>query len=765
MQQLSGLPSLWWSLLLAPIAILWRWKGRYYAPAGFFVAGIIWVTLHAGLLLQDPLARELEGKNLWVEGIIADLPKPGEYGPRFEFQVLNGSLDGQAVTLPSKIQLSIYRRDSVADPTPAPPDSFTKNSPLQTLQVGDQWGFLVRLKRPYGFQNPGGFDYEGHLFHKGIRATGYVRDDVPPRLIASRLSSRPIDRVRQHLSAGIDKALSDNPYAGFIKAFATGDETGISDVQWTVLQRTGTTHLVAISGMNIGLVAGIVFFLMRWLWALPGFPVLRWPAHKVAAVAAMFAAVGYSALAGFAIPTQRAMLMLAVVLGAILLGRQSRPSHLLALALLLVLIHDPLAVMSAGLWLSFAAVAVILLATHGRIGETRLSQWNRLQWVIAIGLLPLMLATFQQTSLSGPLANMLAIPVIEIIVIPLTLLGVVALPSLPEPVSQLLFQAAAWPLDGLWPVLEYFAGLEHTLWVQHAPPAWTLAVAGIGALLLLAPRGWPARWLGILWLLPMLLLRPPGPAQGDIWLTLLDVGQGLAAVVRTERHVLVFDTGPRFSTRFDTGSAVLTPYLRNNGVDRLDTLIVSHGDNDHIGGASSLLDAFPALRVLSSVPESLPGAQLCRAGQTWSWDGINFTILNPQEQSLSENNDSCVLKITGPGGTILLTGDIEAEAEQRLIEGWGNRLQADILVVPHHGSKTSSTDAFLATVNPELALLPVGYRNRYRHPHPTVMQRYRDHGIQVLDSPTEGAITIKLHVGGAEVSSYRREKRRYWFSE
>lgn len=318
----------------------------------------------------------------------------------------------------------------------------------------------------------------------------------------------------------------------------------------------------------------------------------------------------------------------------------------------------------------------------------------------------------------------------------------------------------------LWKALEYLSGLEYSLWVQHAPVSWALPVGLIGIVWLLMPRGWPARWVGMVGLLPLFLLRPPGPSAGEVWLTLLDVGQGLAAVVRTHRHVLIFDTGARFNARFDAGRAVLVPYLRATGVDDLDVLLVSHGDNDHIGGAQSLLAAFPAKHILSGVPERLSGAEPCHAGQTWRWDDVDFTILNPPEETrFRGNNAGCVLLVTGRHGTLLLPADIETEAEQSLLEAWSGGLRTDVLVAPHHGSKTSSTEAFIDAVQPQLTLLPTGYRNRYKHPHPLVVERYQQRGIRLLDSPASGAITVKMGTRGMTVSRYRQDAKRYWFTQ
>lgn len=740
--------------MLVPLALLSWWKPRIGLPPLFFLAGIIWVTLRAGLILAERLPPELEGEDLRVDGWVAEIPVRSEHGLRFAFDVGRAWHDGEPVDLPHRIQLSLYDHSA-------------------TLQVGDPRTFVVRLKRPHGFQNPGGQDYEGYMFQQRVRAIGYVRgDQTSPATIAAAGQVRWVHRVnrfRQQLGEHIHALLPDSAFAGMVTAFANGDGDAISDQQWEVLNRTGTSHLVAISGMNISLVSGLIFFLLRWLWALPAITVLYVPAPVFAAFGSLLAAIGYAALAGFAIPTQRALAMLLVVLGGVIFGRRSPPSVLLALALLAVLLVDPLAVMAAGFWLSFGAVAVILFSVASHRPDNwkeRVLTWSRLQWAIAIGLLPLMLFLFQRASLSAPLANMLAMPLVEAVVIPSTLIGVVASRILPDAVAALPFQLAARSLEWLWPALERLAEWNDAQWVQQAPPLWTLAAAAVGAALLLAPRGVPARWLGAVWLLPMLLARAPQPAVGEVWFTLLDVGQGLSAVVRTAGHTLVYDTGARFSARLDAGRSVLVPFLRHESVTHVDTLIVSHGDNDHIGGSHSLQAAVPVGRVLSSVPERLASAQSCLAGDSWEWDGVRFELLHPlPDSSLRGNNLSCVLRVSGRYGTILLPGDIAAKAELELLRLTAEKLPADILVVPHHGSRSSSSEMFLDRVHPRLALFPVGYRNRYRHPHPEILARYLVRGIAVDASPSAGAIGISLGPEGFRLDRYRQAHRRYWYAE
>ena len=704
------------------------------------VAAVAWTGFRAGLILDESLPPALEGEDLIVEGFIDDIPQVTEFGYRFPYRVTRAGHASEPVTVPPRVLLSARFGDRVP-------------------RAGEGWRLRVRLVRPHGFLNPGGYDYEAHLFQHRLRARGSVRAWIEPMPEAP--ARYAIDRVRESLGETIRSALPDHPQAGIVVALANGHARGITPAQWDVLRATGTLHLVAISGLHISLIAGIAFFLCRRLWALPGRTVLWLPAPMAGAIGALLAATAYAALAGFVIPTQRALIMLTVAMAGILWRREILPSQLLAGALLAVLVYDPLSVMAPGFWLSFAAVAVILFAMHG----TEQSWWRKLgyvQWAIALGLAPLTLWLFQQVSLVGPVANMLAVPVFDLLAVPLVLLGIVLAIPLPD-LATGLFQAAAWLLGMLWPALNVLAQLPVTQWWQHPPPAWAVLSAMVGVAVLLAPRGWPARWVGIFWLLPLFFTRLPVPGNGELWFTLLDVGQGLAAVARTEKHVLVYDTGPRFSASFDTGVSVVVPYLRQAGVRRLDKLIVSHGDNDHAGGMHSVLAAVPVGRVESSLPELSAVARPCAAGERWEWDGVRFEYLNPPEGEASRhNNASCVLKITSRHGSVLLPGDIEAKAERRLVTEYGEALKADVLVAPHHGSKTSSTGEFLGRVNPRHVLLPVGYRNRFHHPHPGVMERYRALGAELHDSPASGAIELRLTEEGMAIRHARESDRRYW---
>jgi len=759
-QQLVELPqlstiqtTLWLALLLLAVTV--TLFIRQLRPLLFLLAGFHWALLHAVLILSSALPTTLEKQDVVIQGSIASLPQQQGRKWRFLFDIETLKHDGIIVVeAPRHVRLNWYGR------APA-------------LNVGGRWQLTVRLKRPHGFMNPGGFDYEGWLFQQGIRATGYVRTSEENRRLSSGLTHYPVQRVRQSLADAITSHLEQPEFSGIVMALAIGERQAISQTQWDILRKTGTIHLVAISGLHIGLVAGMVFFVVQSLWPRLASVALRWPAPRVAAIAGFCAALLYAALAGFTIPTQRALVMVAVVMLMLFLQRQRRFSDTVSLALLTVLVIDPFVVMSAGFWLSFSAVAAIIFAMSGRLNRRDLWwRWGRVHLVVAIALLPLLLMTFQQVPLLSPLANFIAVPWVSLCVVPLVLLGTSLILWLPE-VGAWLLNTASIALSWLWPFLELLAAQKVALWQQHPPVVWTLFPALIGILLLLAPRGIPGRWLGVIWCLPLLLVTPPRPADGEWWFTLLDVGQGLAAVVQTQNHTLVYDTGPRFSNNFDTGSAVVVPFLNQAGVNGIDMLVIGHGDNDHMGGAHSVTTLMDVKQVLTSVPKKISWrkyAQHCIAGQQWQWDGVIFEILHPSSNGFAGNDASCVLTVrslaqaSGVAASLLLTGDIEAAAERALVKESTDKLHAKVVVAPHHGSKSSSGDAFVAAVSPQYALFPVGYLNRYHFPHPSVTTRYRVQGAQIMESASEGALTFHFNaVGGvAEIHRFRHTNRRYW---
>ncbi len=747
LQQFPSLPEASWSLLLlislplsfvfVPLRIpLWCLNGFLYA---------LWI---ASSSLSTVLPESLAGKDLLVEGVISSIPEQARFGQRFEFEPQYWPEMKSGIVLPTKIRLNEY-------------------GAVANLKVGQRWRFRVRLKPPHGFVNPGGFDYEGWLFRKQIRATGYVRDDSENRLLGE--SQSPgfwLYRQRKNLADGIDNLMPDSPYRGLVKALTVGMRGDISDEQWQLLLRSGTNHLMAISGLHVGIVAGLAFFLMRGLWRCSARLVLLLPAPQAAAVAAILFALTYAALAGFSVPTQRALIMVTAFMLAIMMRRFCRPLDGLLLALFLVLLVDPLAVMDAGFWLSFVAVTFILFGMAGRLYMTSLWwRWGRVHLLLAIALLPFTLLLFDKASLISPLANFVAVPLVSLIVVPLVLLATAFLSIWPA-LSELLLQGADLVFSGLWPLLTWLVAWPVAYLNYAMVSPWLMIPALIGVIWLLAPSGWPARWLGLVWVSAVFLIPHPRPENGEAWFTLLDVGQGLAAVVQTRNHVLVFDTGPRFSESFDTGSAVVAPFLVQAGWQQVDLLIVSHADNDHIGGAESLLSQLSVKELYSSELDRLSRyePQLCHVGQKWQWDGIQFEMLHPSPgRRESENNASCVLRISNDRGTILLTGDVELAAERYLLASAKQKLRADLLVVPHHGSKTSSSKEFIAAVAPRLALFPVGYRNRFGLPRQEIVDRYTETGAVLMFSGYDGAIELVLGEDGlSDPRRFRIENRYYW---
>ena len=516
---------------------------------------------------------------------------------------------------------------------------------------------------------------------------------------------------------------------------------------------------MSISGLHVTLVSGLAAWLVAFGWRRSRALALRLPARKAAALAAIMAALGYTLLAGFAVPAQRTFYMVAVVALALWCGRIASPSRTLALALAVIVAADPWAPLAPGLWLSFGAVALIFYVAQ--VGS-RIMQWARMQWAITVGLAPAALLLFGQVSVAGPLANAVAIPVVSIIVTPLALLAV-AFPL------KFLLETAEWLVWWLLAFLEWCASLPGAMWQQHVPAAWAVFAAIVGALWLLAPRGVPSRFAGVALMTPAFALAPPAPALGEAWITALDVGQGLAVVVRTANRTLLYDAGPMYGPEADSGGRIVVPLLRGSGIEQLDRMVVSHEDVDHLGGALTVLESFEVRALSSSLPVAhplhalVPDTTRCAAGEGWEWDGVRFEFLHPAPgwELARRNNQSCVLRVEAGGNALLLTGDIERAAEDLLAE---KPVKAQVLLVPHHGSKTSSSEAFIAAVAPRYAVVPAGYRNRFGHPAREVLARYERAGVQLLRTDLDGAARITLKQHSLEVKSERSLSPRYWRS-
>ena len=725
---ISELPRYGWLLAVA-LPFTFRFRQTVLSA---FIVGLLWAGFQAQLRIEQRLPEHQTGQDSLLTGVIASIPEQHDQVLRFNFRPENAAF-------PPLLRLSWYYPGSKL---PAP---------------GERWQLLVRLKPPAGMKNPGGFDYEKWLFMEGIGATGYIRENPDNRRLAAALNWQ-LDNLRLRIQHKLSALLSDSQQLPFILGLSVGQRDLLTPEHWQVLRQTGTSHLLAISGLHIGLAATLGFFLFRWGWSLSLTALRVLPARQAGALGGFSFALFYALLAGMAIPTQRALIMVSTVMLALLLKRPLYPGHILALSLLLVLLFDPFSVLSAGFWLSFSAVTLILLTCSSRF-PTHRGNWLWIHLWLALGLMPLLIIFFGQVSLISPLANLIAVPLVSLLVVPLVLVGMLLL-MISEPISMLALSAADYLLGWLWQMLNWLASLPLSDWQLPALPWLLTGLIGLLTLTLLLPRAMPARWLGLLTILALISFSPARPPAGQIYFTLLDVGQGLAAVVETHGHTLVFDTGPRYSKRFDTGSAVVAPYLQSRGIKKIDKLLISHGDNDHIGGVNGLKQHLPVTTLISSDVAALPGARPCEAGQQWHWDGVLFEILLPQADQLgSDNNRSCVLKVTADNMTLLLPGDIERDSERQLLAHYGGQIQADVLVVPHHGSRSSSTSRFVKAVDPSYALFPVGFRNRYGFPKQEVLDRYQQQGSIPLRSDQHGAILFRGEQG---VSTWRQNAAGLW---
>jgi competence protein ComEC len=728
------------------------------------VAGYVYAAAMSSVRLADELPFADEGKDILVEGVVSSLPARLERGVRFEFDVERVLTPD--VHVPRRLLLGWYSE------VPAP-------------QPAQRWQFTVRLKRPHGVQNPGGFDLEAWLLERNLRATGSVRTGRAhpvPRLVDPlvRAPGVLVERARSALRERLAPMLEGQRYGGVILALIIGDQRAIAAQDWTLFNRTGISHLVSISGLHITMIASLAGACVASIWRRTPALLGRAPAQAAGVLAGLAAAAAYALLAGWGIPAQRTVLMLAVVAVAWLARARIGLGASLALAAAVVCLVDPWAVLAAGFWLSFGAVAAIVWVVHGRVEDRRIPGWRRALWAgarvqiaVTLALVPATVVLFHQLSLLSPLANAVAIPVVSWIVTPLALVaGVLApLPGVFAAAAGALLAAAHAVFAVLAEGLASMAALPHATRAVATPP-WpmtALAVAGIGWLL--APPGWPRRWLGALLVLPLMLWPPERPRAGELWVTALDIGQGSAILVETRDRVWLYDTGPRYSSDSDAGERIVLPYLRHRGIARLDGLIVSHLDGDHSGGTAAILRGVPVARILSSVAQSSPmfegrAVERCVAGTRWSDGTLGFTMLHPAAPDYARrrttNAMSCVVLVAAGGHRLLLTGDIDAADEAAIVGRWP-ALTVDWLAAPHHGSRTSSSALLLATIGAREAVAQAGYRNRYGHPDPGVAARYAGHGIALRRTDHAGALHWRfLPDGTTRRSAWRTEAVRYW---
>lgn len=719
----------------ALVALLARWPR---GPVLAFLLGMVWVLWPAHARLSERLPPSLEGADLTISGHVASIPEIEPYGARFRFDVATAGL-------PPHIELTWYERPMA--------------------RAGEHWRLTVRLKRPHGFANPGGYDYEAQLFRENIGATGYVRDAGSHQRLADESPRYGVLRARAWLVERIRLALPAHPQQGVIRGLVVGDQQAIGSGQWRLFARTGISHLVAISGLHIGMIALLAAWLGGQFIRVPAAQRWRLAKPDLQALAGLSAAFGYSLLAGMSVPTQRTLIMLAVVFGARLSRRRLDIWQGFGLALLAVLLLDPFATLAVGTWLSFGAVALILLSLGARVRRPKLlGEFLRTQAVVTVGLVPLLLAAFGAVSLVSPFVNLAAIPLYTLVVVPLALLGTL-LTSISLPLGAGLLQLSAGLLDRFEALLAWAAAWPLAAWHFPQPDFWAVLLMGAGVVLMVAPLLWPMRYTGLLLCLPAACWQGPRLKDGEFSVTLLDVGQGLAVVVQTREHTLLYDAGPAFRSGRDTGEIVVLPYLHANDVRRLDAVLASHGDEDHVGGLPSVLADMPVQRLLLGPSVNYSGpAERCVQGDEWRWDGVEFRILHPAAYSHgdSDNNTSCVLHIRGRDGSALLLGDIERSAERELLTS--RRLApAELVVAAHHGSRSSSTVEFIDAVQARYVLFSAGYRNRWGFPKEDVVARWRAVGAQPFVSAESGAIAAAFARDGlAAPRQYRKQHVRYW---
>ncbi|MDR7192663.1 competence protein ComEC [Luteimonas terrae] len=745
--QLPVLPP-WWVMAFALAAAVagWAvWRGPGRVAAAFFVGAAL-CGLHAAHALAIQLPPPMERGDFEVRGQVIALPVHEPQRTAFLFRVAGDD------SVPGPLRGRLLRLSWYDDRREGP------DLRRYGLQAGSDWTFTARLRAPRGLRNPGWFDGEKRAMAQRVTAVGYVRSGEP----VTRLDAgRGVGRWRERVATRIDGVV-DRDSARYVRALAIGDTRALSDLDWEALRATGLTHLIAISGFHVGMVGG--FFALAatavW-WCLPWLG--RWlPRPQAAAIVALLASTVYAAVAGWELPTVRTVLMIGVVVIARLARRHLRIADSLAYAAIAVVLVDPMSVLSAGFWLSFAGVAWLVWCLPDARELSKLRGLLASQWVATIGLLPLTVILFGQASLAGPIANLVAIPWWSLVVVPLALIGT-GLEAIHTGAGDWAWRSAAWAFELSWPLFDWLAASPISLWWLPEPHWLALPLALLAAFWMLLPGGVPGKWLAALLWLPLLWPDRRLPQHGEAELVVLDVGQGLSVLVRTSRHAVLYDAGPAIPEAFDAGERVIVPAVQALGVRRLDAIVISHGDADHAGGFGAVQRRFAAPVIFSPQWDRVPGASPCLMGSAWRMDGVTFRFLHPDLYFPAfRNPSSCVLRVETAHGAALLPGDIDDLVERLLVRRDAASLAAEVVIAAHHGSRSSSDPAFVHASGAAVAMMSAGHGNRFGHPHDEVVRRWTNAGAAVGSTAGGGATRLRLQAGGLVVTQERVRRPRLW---
>lgn len=687
-----------------------------FAYLWWFLAAVFWSLFHQWMIADQGMPTSNLIKKAELQGYVASIPSRSP--TKTQFQFFAERLNGNAIQ--ANILLTCY------DHCPE-------------IHVGQYWQLQAKLKKPVNLANPGGFDYVGWLASRHIKWVGNVyRSTFAP--IESQKHPCRLAKIREQLADILFHIDPNVETLGIFEALTLGLTTHINKNQWDLFRRTGTTHLIDISGEHIALIAGLSYWLLKWGWKHMGQICLRYPAPKIASAGAILISVFYALIAGFAVPTQRSLVTCCLMLLRNFSNQRLSIWQAWRYALFTVLLLEPHSVFMLGFYFSFIAV-VILILINQRVKTHGIRKMLSMQFACMFGLMPLSLYWFSYGSINGLVANLLAIPWVGFFIVPLALLIAFLSPWVVIPGSIALLKWSIVCLLTCLKWLDSFAMFNLNFTFTEALSPLAIMAGMVIFLLLPLKKLFPAT---IILMLASFFPNYEKIKSGTSRIDVLDVGQGLAVVVRTAKHVLIYDTGMKFYRAGDMGQLAIIPYLNKMGIHQLDKVIISHPDLDHRGGLDSLYDKYLIKEFLVDDPSFYKHGLACHKYPAWNWDGVSFKFFPISIHLPHKNNNSCVLQIATTGGKMLMSGDIEKIAEDYLIKTYGSSLKSSVLLVPHHGSKTSSSNNFVAQVAPQYAIASYGFDNRYHFPHTQAMQSYQRHHIPVYSTLECGMIRVDL---------------------